>query len=133
MCDRSHRFARLACIRRTASVHPEPGSNSLNNACNRSYNSISKQKTFFHYSIVKVRALLHMHKKKRISEKSALQVYIERYLVSTDLFIRYIKQTLAMKINTIEENSYLRIADLPLRWDNFLLMGTSGFDRRVFC
>ena len=71
--------------------------------------------------------------KKRISEKSALQVYIERYLVSTDLSIRYIKQTLAMKINTIEENSYLRIADLPLRWDNFLLMGTSGFDRRVFC
>jgi len=53
--------------------------------------------------------------------------------VSTDLFIRYIKQTLAMKINTIEENLYLRIADLPLRWDNFLLMGTSGFDRRVFC
>ena len=42
-CGRSHDHARLACIKRAASVHPEPGSNSLN-----------ENLTSFHYSAVKV-------------------------------------------------------------------------------
>ena len=41
-CGRSHDHARLACIKRAASVHPEPGSNSLN-----------ENLTSFHYSAVK--------------------------------------------------------------------------------
>ena len=44
-CGRSHDHARLACIKRAASVHPEPGSNSLN-----------ENLTSFHYSAVKVLA-----------------------------------------------------------------------------